>query len=578
MKKKTSVPIACMVLLSVFALYSSIAQASPDEYFFKVVITIDAADTTGLEFLQGYAVPGMKEIGIDVEIDPVEYTMQMEMLRTQRKTYAEGGWDIQSTYLDIFSDPDQTLQYHSESVPPQGFNYMDYRSADSDRLLETGMSTFDPDERREVYQEFYKIILDELPVIPFYTVEGLHPFRAGIGGIETYAGERVANDDAWCAQFLTGIEGDTFHYAWDWDLDRFLPTFGYASTEGMFMRVFGTNIDGSVRPDLAESWEWAEDHSTLTINLREDVKWSDGVPFNSTDVKYTYELIMNPDTGSPDYTRMTTMISSIETPDAHTVVLNILPEGRSPALEEVLSWRGMGILPAHVLADVPAEELSESVYNQEPGLVPVTGPYNMIEANTGEYYKWERNPEWPWGPWTTIGPKYVICHVISEKASALAALEAGEVHHISWWYAAETHYEYLEANPDIQLTTGLTDKADGLFINLNHPILCNKWVRKAIAHAINSEAYVDDVRYGIGYPTSLPIRRVYWTMEDFPENHLIPYNLAEAKANMEKAGFDYDWLNPTTAVDPLYVGGFLVAGIAVGSTIVFVITRVRKPR
>ena len=52
------------------------------------------------------------------------------------------------------------------------------------------------------------------------------------------------------------------------------------------------NTDDTIVPDLAESWSWSPDNKILTFKLRDGVKWHDGKPFSSADVKCTWDTVI----------------------------------------------------------------------------------------------------------------------------------------------------------------------------------------------------------------------------------------------------------------------------------------------
>src|SRR3954468_3802017 len=47
-----------------------------------------------------------------------------------------------------------------------------------------------------------------------------------------------------------------------------------------------------IEPELAESWSWNPDYTRLTFKLRQGIKWHDGKPFTSADVKCTWDLVL----------------------------------------------------------------------------------------------------------------------------------------------------------------------------------------------------------------------------------------------------------------------------------------------
>jgi peptide/nickel transport system substrate-binding protein len=67
----------------------------------------------------------------------------------------------------------------------------------------------------------------------------------------------------------------------------------------MFDRLVTRDYDFNYRPGLAESWDVSEDGLTWTFHLLEGVTFHNGEPLTATDVKWTFETILDPETASP---------------------------------------------------------------------------------------------------------------------------------------------------------------------------------------------------------------------------------------------------------------------------------------
>ena len=65
----------------------------------------------------------------------------------------------------------------------------------------------------------------------------------------------------------------------------------------------------------------SDDNKTVTWKLREGLKWSDGEPLTSDDIKFTWEVVSNPNSGAFNGTAGFDLIESIETPDDVTAVI-----------------------------------------------------------------------------------------------------------------------------------------------------------------------------------------------------------------------------------------------------------------
>jgi peptide/nickel transport system substrate-binding protein len=168
--------------------------------------------------------------------------------------------------------------------------------------------------------------------------------------------------------------------------------------------------DLNIVPGLAESWEFSDDSQTLTMWLRQGVTFHDGSPFTSSDVRASFERIRDEATGAAGRANFTS-ITSIETPDAYTVVFNLnTPD--VPVLAAMASVNSVIVSEESVAAGNLAEVANG------------TGPFKLLEWIPEQVTRLEANSDW-WGEGPFIDG--VEMRVIPDEAAILAALRAGEI-------------------------------------------------------------------------------------------------------------------------------------------------------
>src|SRR5690606_12641260 len=99
--------------------------------------------------------------------------------------------------------------------------------------------------------------------------------------------------------------------------------------------------------DLAEAWAVNEDATQWTFRLREGVTWHDGEDFTADDVKITYDIHMNGDSGSPRTSDFTGKIASVDVLDDYTIQFNLT----ATLVDMPLDLGVYGIVADHIWGD-----------------------------------------------------------------------------------------------------------------------------------------------------------------------------------------------------------------------------------
>lgn len=280
-------------------------------------------------------------------------------------------------------------------------------------------------------------------------------------------------------------------------------------------------------PQLATEWSMSEDGTRITFKLRDGVKWHDGAPFTSKDVAFTFMQVLKVIHGRGKTTFAGLL--DVETPDELTAILVL--ERPNPAMMRALDSRESPILPAHIYegTDIQANPANTS---------PVgTGPFKLAEYEVGSYLVMVRNEDY-WDAGYPLLDRIVI-QFIADAATRSAMLESGQADAIFLNMIPAQDILRLNELPDFEMSTDgfeAMPSAQQMDFNLDNPILADVRVRRAIAHAIDTQWITDNVWYGLGDAGKSPLHvdhKEYFTTEDVPE---YPYDLDRANALLDEAG------------------------------------------
>lgn len=243
--------------------------------------------------------------------------------------------------------------------------------------------------------------------------------------------------------------------------------------------------------ELAESWTVADGGKTITFKLRKGVKWHDGQPLTSADVKFTIDCIMDPKVASPRKSGFD-LVSDIQTPDDLTVVVHY----KKPFVPALEAW-GQGIIPKHLLA---GKDLNTDAFNRHP---IGTGPYKFKQWKDKQFIELEANPGY-WEGKVHIARQ--ILRFVPSPATQLLELKSGGIDSMTLQpdqYLKETAGNDFEKVNKKYRYPGLKTYTYMAF-NLARPPFDDIRVRTALSGAIDRKELVDGVMQGFAKPCTGP--------------------------------------------------------------------------
>jgi len=271
----------------------------------------------------------------------------------------------------------------------------------------------------------------------------------------------------------------------------------HTAAELLYNGLLGRDERGNPLPELAESWQVEQAGAGYRFRLQDGVKWHDGAPFTSADVKFTFEEVLLK-LHARTKASMGGLLAAIETPDDRTVVFRF-KQPYAPLVFQ-LDATEAPIIAKHIYQGTDPQ-------TNPANASPVgTGPFKLVSYKKGAEIRLARNPAY-----FKKGLPYldeVVMRVIPDAATQVLALENGEVDFL--WGVPGPQQSRLNADPRFRLAQtaynpGGTNCIMTVSFNLDRPILKEVRLRRALAHATDRQPFLTQVLFGEGKIATAPI-------------------------------------------------------------------------
>lgn len=264
-----------------------------------------------------------------------------------------------------------------------------------------------------------------------------------------------------------------------------------------FDSLVAQDANGAFVPWLAQSWNISDDGLHYTFQLREDVTFHDGQPFNAEAVKANFDHVVDPETASAQsaslmgYAEEGGYYINTEVLGEFEVAVNFR-QPYAPFLQG-LSLPQLGFYSPQVLA-TSADNLKAG----GPGITVGTGPFILTEYTPDQELVFTANPDYNWPPQGSAhqgraASDILVIRILPETASRVGAITRGEVD-----VATDFTPNMASQLPEDVVVTSveLPGVPYSLYINEGNGVFSDQRVREAFSIGFDTQSAIDSIYEG----------------------------------------------------------------------------------
>ncbi|MET0704336.1 MAG: ABC transporter substrate-binding protein [Mycobacterium sp.] len=298
-----------------------------------------------------------------------------------------------------------------------------------------------------------------------------------------------------------------------WDPSK-QPGYQSWAHEAVWDTLVKCDANGKATPDVADTFEVADNNTTFKAHIREGQKFSDGTPVDSAAVKASFEFVKNAGVNN-DYKGL-----KIVTPDAQNIVLT-WPEPQGPVMDNKVCNAKIA----------PAAWLKAGKFDTPIGSGPYV--YDAAGSTTGSVYAFTKNPN----HWDTANYPYekLVTKVITSDTAAVSALKTSQIDAVLVPQASVNEVKAsgkevigFQGQTTRLILSDRTGKVDKAFGDVK--------VRQAMNMVFDKPGMAQSLYQGNAEPTAQVFRKGTDAYIDGLQDPY-PFDIEKAKSLMAEAGY-----------------------------------------
>jgi len=308
-----------------------------------------------------------------------------------------------------------------------------------------------------------------------------------------------------------------------------------------YLSLLGLNPDTALPyPELAatvptrENGGIAADGRTYTFKLRTDIRWSDGTPFTANDVVFTYQTLAKKALVSPRTAEVNDRIASVSNPDDYTVVFR-MNKVVAPFLTANCTGAGYGIVPGHILKDVPVDQIKQHPFSAgDPQFSVATGPFQFQEWVKDDHATLVKNATFFRGE--PALDRYSF-RVVKDSIAVVTSLKTGES---DWGQVALSFYDEIAKQGHLATTQYDTYSFEFSGFQLDPErttIFQDTGVRQALTYALDRESMARAIYGGLATVAQGTAPTLSFAYAPDQLQKIYDYDPKRAEALLEEAGW-----------------------------------------